>query len=178
VLGATKSYIKEQEDGSPPKGKRQPAAMPVRCRAIKDDGIRCMLWSSGRPKDDGYCRVHLGSIQRKPGEDIERARSKLVQAAPYAVDVLEDLMENAASEPIRLKASTEILDRAGVRGGVEFDANVHITDGRSPAQIVAERLTRLASGAAQITSMLNDAGIELPTKDDSDIEDAEIVEKE
>jgi hypothetical protein len=137
-----------------------------------------MLWSSGRAKDDGYCRVHLGSIQRKPGEDIERARSKLVQAAPYAVDVLEDLMENAASEPIRLKASTEILDRAGVRGGIEFDANVHITDGRSPAQIVAERLTRLASGAAQITSMLNEAGIELPTKDDSDIEDAEIVEKE
>jgi hypothetical protein len=178
VLGATKSYIKEHEDGSPPKGKRQPAAMPVRCRAVKDDGIRCMLWSSGRAKDDGYCRVHLGSIQRKPGEDIERARSKLVQAAPYAVDVLEDLMENAASEPIRLKASTEILDRAGVRGGIEFDANVHITDGRSPAQIVAERLTRLASGAAQITSMLNEAGIELPTKDDSDIEDAEIVEKD
>lgn len=177
VLGATKAYIKEQEAGTPPTGKRQPAAMPVRCRAVKDDGIRCMLWSSGRVKDDSYCRVHLGSIQRKPGEDIERARSKLVQAAPYAVDVLEDLMENAASEPIRLKASTEILDRAGVRGGIEFDANINVIDGRSPAQIVAERLSRLSLGAIELAAKLSEAGIELPSKDDSDIQDAEIVEE-
>lgn len=175
VIGATKAYIKEQEVGAE-SSRRKPAAMPTRCRAVKDDGIRCMLWSSGRPKDDGYCRVHLGSVQRKPGEDIERARMKLSQAAPYAVDVLEELMENASSEPIRLKASAEILDRAGVRGGIEFDANININDTRSPAQIVAERLTRLASGAAEIASKLTDAGIVMPNNDESDIQDAEIVE--
>lgn len=178
VIGATRNYIKEQNDGGLPAGsKKKPAVLPTRCRAIKDDGIRCMMWASGRPQDDGYCRVHLGSIQRKPGEDIERARAKLTQAAPYAVDVLEDLMENASSEPVRLKASAEILDRAGVRGGVEFDANINIHDSRSPAQIVAERLTRLASGAAEIAAKLSEAGIELPTKDESDIQDAEIVEE-
>lgn len=176
VIGATKAYIKEQEEGQE-SSRRKPAALPTRCRAVKEDGIRCMLWSSGRPKDDGYCRVHLGSVQRKPGEDIERARAKLTQAAPYAVDVLEDLMENASSEPIRLKASAEILDRAGVRGGVEFDANININDTRSPAQIVAERLSRLASGAAEIATKLSEAGIALPTKDESDIQDAEIVEE-
>jgi hypothetical protein len=85
-------------------------------------------------------------------------------------------MENASSEPIRLKASAEILDRAGVRGGVEFDANININDTRSPAQIVAERLTRLASGAAEIASKLTDAGIIMPNNDESDIQDAEIVE--
>jgi hypothetical protein len=146
----------------------------MRCKAIKDDGIRCMLWSSGRPKDDGYCRIHLGSIQRKPGEDIERARAKLTQAAPYAVDVLEDLMENAESEPVRLKASAEILDRAGVRGGVEFDANINVHDSRPPATIVAERLQRLASGAIEMAAKLSQAGIEMP-KDESDIQDAEVV---
>ena len=135
-----------------------------------------MMWSSGRPADDGYCRVHLGSIQRKPGEDIERARAKLTQAAPYAVDVLEDLMENAASEPVRLKASTEILDRAGVRGGVEFDANINVNDTRSPAQIVAERLQRLAGGAIEIAAKLSENGIEIKANDESDIQDAEIVE--
>lgn len=176
VLGATKAYIKEQNEG-PVSSKRKPAALPSRCRAVKDDGIRCMLWSSGRPADDGYCRIHLGSIQRKPGEDIERARAKLTQAAPYAVDVIEDLMENAASEPIRLKAASEILDRAGVRGGVEFDANININDTRSPAQIVAERLSRLAGGAAEITAKLSEAGIEISTKDESDVQDAEIVEE-
>lgn len=178
VVGATRSYIKEQEAGGVPAGsKRKPAALPTRCRAIKDDGIRCMMWSSGRMQDDGYCRVHLGSIQRKPGEDVERARSKLTQAAPYAVDILEDLMENAASEPVRLKASTEILDRAGVRGGIEFDARIEVADGRQPAQVVAERLQRLAAGAVQIASTLAQAGITIPTESD-EIQDAEIIESD
>ena len=178
VIGATRAYVKEQEDGGPKSAKRQPAAMPVRCRAVKDDGIRCMMWSSGRMKDDGYCRIHLGSIQRKAGEDVERARAKLTQAAPYAVDILEDLMENAASEPVRLKASTEILDRAGVRGGIEFDAKLEVHDGRPPAQIVAERLNRLAAGAIEVAAKLAEAGIEIKTKDDSDIQEAEVVESE
>jgi hypothetical protein len=178
VVGATKTWLREQEAGGLPAGsKRKPAAMPTRCRAIKDDGIRCMMWSSGRPADDGYCRVHLGSIQRKPGEDVERARAKLTQAAPYAVDVLEELMETAASEPVRLKASTEILDRAGVRGGVEFDAKITLNDARDPATIVAERLSRLAAGAAQVATVLEQAGIKpVIDQDDSDIQDAEIEE--
>lgn len=175
VVGATRTYIKEQEAGGVPAGsKRKPAALPTRCRAVKDDGIRCMMWSSGRPADDGYCRIHLGSIQRKPGEDVERARAKLTQAAPYAVDILEDLMENAASEPVRLKASTEILDRAGVRGGVEFDARIEVADGRAPAQVVAERLQRLAAGAIQVASVLAEAGIKIETE--SDVIDAEVIE--
>jgi hypothetical protein len=175
-MGATRNYVKEQNDGGlAPGSRKKPAALPTRCRAVKDDGIRCMLWSSGRLKDDGYCRVHLGSIQRKPGEDIERARAKLTQAAPYAVDVLEDLMENAASEPVRLKASAEILDRAGVRGGIEFDATINVHDGRPPAVIVAERLQRLASGAADVAAKLHAAGIEIETKDESDIVDADVV---
>jgi hypothetical protein len=177
VIGATKAYLKEQEEGGPTTPKRKPAALPTRCRAIKDDGLRCMLWSSGRLKDDGYCRVHLGAIQRRPGEDIERARAKLTQAAPYAVDVLEDLMENSASEPVRLKASTEILDRAGVRGGVEFDANINVSTDRTPAQIVAERLQRLAGGAASIAAQLNTDGVQIEPSDESDIQDAEIVEE-
>jgi hypothetical protein len=136
-----------------------------------------MLWSSGRPADDGYCRIHLGSVQRRPGEDVERARAKLTQAAPYAVDVLEDLMQNAQSEPVKLKASTEILDRAGVRGGVEFDARLEVTDGRQPAQVVAERLQRLAAGAIQVAAKMAQAGLEVPKDAESDIEDAEIVEE-
>lgn len=177
VTGATRAWLKEQEAGGPSSPRKKPAAMPLRCRAIKDDGIRCMLWSSGRPADDGYCRIHLGSLQRRPGEDVERARAKLTQAAPYAVDVLEDLMENAASEPVRLKASTEILDRAGVRGGVEFDANININDARPAAQIVAERLERLAAGAIEVAAKLAEAGITLPDGNNNII-DAEVVEEE
>jgi len=153
VVAATRVYLKEQEDGGPKTQRRAPAVLPHRCRIVKSDGIRCMLWSSGRIKDDGLCRVHL-KTQRKPGEDVERARRKLMQSAPYAVDVLEELMETAISEPVRLKASTEILDRAGVRGGMDIGVDVEVTDARTPAQIVAERLARLSQGAIIVAGRL------------------------
>ena len=165
VVNATREYLKEQENGGPT-GRRAPKALPHRCRIMKSDGIRCMLWSSGRVKDDGLCRVHLRT-QRKPGEDVERARRKLMQSAPYAVDVLEELMETATSEPVRLKASSEILDRAGVRGGMDIGLDIEVTDARSPAQIVQERLARLAEGAQRVNELLAD----------NEIVDAEVVEQ-
>lgn len=168
VLGATRVWQEEQINGGPKNPNRQPAGLPHRCRMIKSDGIRCMLWSSGRLKDDGLCRIHL-KTQRKPGEDVERARRKLMQSAPYAVDVLEELMETAESEPVRLKASTEILDRAGVRAGMDINLDVEVTDSRPPHVIVAERLQRLAAGAASVAERLEST---------VDIIDAEVVDQE
>ena len=169
VVHSTRLYLKEREDGGPKSEKRQPLCQPHRCTQIKDDGIRCMLWSSGRPKDDGLCRIHLRSTKHKTSDDIERARNKLMQAAPYAVDKLEELMEYAESEPVQLKAATEILDRAGVRGGIEIDSNVNI-DVRPAAEVINERLERLAKGAIQAAAMLSRDGVE--------IVDAEVVEDE
>lgn len=168
VMGATRKWLKEQEAGGPPTAKRQPSPMPHRCRHIKEDGIRCMLWGSGRPIDDGLCRVHLRSLKHKTSDDIERAREKLMQAAPYAVDKLEELMEFAESEPVKLKAATEILDRAGVRGGIEIDTSVNI-DVRPAADVIAERLDRLAKGAIQAAAMLSQEGVS--------VVDAEVVEE-
>ncbi len=164
VIGATRAWVAEQEAGGPRSAKAQPKCAPHRCRAIKDDAIRCMLWSSGRPKDDGLCRVHLGVLRRLPGDDVERARARLVQAAPYAVDTLEQLMLEAESEPVRLKASTEILDRAGVRGGVEVDTSLTV-DVRPAASVIAERLERLAVGAAQTAARLHEAGLSVRDAD-------------
>lgn len=174
VVGATRHWQAEQELGGVPEGSRRaPKALPHRCRTMKSDGIRCMLWSSGRLKDDGLCRIHL-RVQRKPGEDIERARKKIIQAAPYAVDVLEELMESAISEPVRLKASTEILDRAGVRGGIEIDANIEVTDVRPASTVVAERLAKLAAGVFEVQNLtaLQSSGPD----EDEDVVEAEIVE--
>lgn len=167
VVHSTRLYLKEHEEGGPKSEKRQPLCQPHRCRQIKDDGIRCMLWSSGRPKDDGLCRIHLRSTKHKTSDDIERARNKLMQAAPYAVDKLEELMEYAESEPVQLKAATEILDRAGVRGGVEIDTTVNI-DVRPAADVIAERLSRLSQGALANAARLTEALGE-------DIVDAEVV---
>jgi hypothetical protein len=164
-------WVKEQDQPIATEN-RKATALPHRCRAVKDDGLRCMLWSSGRPKDDGLCRVHLRSVKKRPGEDIERARQKLTQAAPYAVDMLEDLMLNAASEPVKLKASTEILDRAGIRGGQEFDLTAKVIDGRPAAVIIQERLARLAPDALTSAGELIDQGVTI----DAEVSDAEIVE--
>lgn len=172
VVHSTRLYLKEQEEGGPKSEKRQPLAQPHRCRQIKDDGIRCMLWSSGRPKDDGLCRIHLRSTKHKTSDDIERARNKLMQAAPYAVDKLEELMEYAESEPVKLKAATEILDRAGVRGGIEIDSNINV-DLRPAADVIAERLDRLAAGAISTAARLAEAGLHV--EPDKEIIDAEVV---
>lgn len=165
VIGATRMWIKEQ-DVPIASESRKPTALPHRCRAVKDDGLRCMLWSSGRAKDDGLCRVHLRSVNKRPGDDIERARAKLTQAAPYAVDTLEEMMQFATSEPVKLKAATEILDRAGVRGGVEVDAKVSI-DARPAAQVIAERLQRLSAPALDVLA---------DSESDPDIVDVEVIE--
>jgi hypothetical protein len=171
VIHSTRLYLKEQEDGGPKSEKRQPLAQPHRCRQIKDDGIRCLLWSSGRPKDDGLCRIHLRSTKKQTSDDIERARNKLMQAAPYAVDKLEELMEYAESEPVKLKAATEILDRAGVRGGIEIDSTINV-DVRPAASIIAERLERLSAGAIATAARLAEAGI---STDPNNVIDAEVV---
>lgn len=168
VIGATKAWQAEQEAGGPPTNRRAPKGLPHRCRVVKSDGIRCQLWCSGRPKDDGLCRIHLKAA-RKPGEDIERARRKVIQAAPYAVDVLEELMETAESEPVRLKASTEILDRAGIRGGQDLNIEMEITEGRPAAQVIAERLSRLSEGARALAAA--------QARAEAEIVDAEVVEE-
>ena len=157
VVAASRKYVEQQRKGGSDNPNRKPLALPHRCRMIKTDGIRCMLWSSGRPADDGLCRLHLGGL-RRPGQDVERARAKIVQSAAYAVDVVEELMETAQSEPVRLKAATEILDRAGVRGGVEIDVGVDVSL-RSPADIIAERLQRLASSAVHAAALLPDVKV-------------------
>ena len=159
VVGATRNWLKEQENGGPKSEKRAPLGLPSRCRMTKTDGTRCQLWNSGRIKDDGLCRIHLGST-RRTANNVEIARQKISQASSYAVDVLEELMETAISEPVKLKAATEILDRAGVRGGVELNIDIKNTD-RSPAEILTERLARLEAVASMRTAELIADGVDV-----------------
>lgn len=144
VIGATRAYLAEQEEGGPKSDRRAPKGLPHRCKTVKSDGLRCLMWASGRLKDDGLCRYHL-KFNRRPGGDIERARQKIVQSAPYAVDKLEELLD-AQSEPVQLKAATEILDRAGVRGGLELNVEVE-NNGPSPHEIIAARMEQLRLAA-------------------------------
>jgi len=168
VAGATRAWAKQQSQGIAHGKKELP--LPRRCKAIKDDGIRCQLWTGGRPQDDGLCRVHLGSLRNKPTDSVERARQRLTQATPAAVDTLEELMNSAESEPVKLKAAAEILDRAGIRAGIDINTDVTL-DVRPAASIIAERLERIAKNAIEAQRLTAPETVIV-----EETEDAEVVE--
>jgi hypothetical protein len=144
VIAQTRTWIRVREARKKdPKRMAQLEGPPTRCRYIKTDGIRCMLWCSGRISDDGLCRTHLGTRSNNVTGAVAKARQRAYQAAPAALAMLEQLMESAESEPVKLKAATEILDRAGIRGGVEIDAKVEV-NARPAEEQIRERLMRLA----------------------------------
>lgn len=153
VIAQTRSWIRIREARKKdPNIKPAFAGPPSRCKYIKSDGIRCMLWCTGRVTDDGLCRTHLGSKSNNFSGAVQKARTRAYQAAPAAINVLEQMMESAESEQVKLKAATEILDRAGIRGGVELDAKVEINE-RPADDIIRERLARLAPQLLQVTEV-------------------------
>jgi hypothetical protein len=80
-------------------------------------------------------------------------------------------MNSAESEPVKLKAATEILDRAGVRAGFDIGGEVSI-DVRPAASIIAERLQRLAINALDAEQRFQDT-VEQTTGSIIDVEATE-----
>lgn len=151
----------------------------VRCTQIKKDGERCKRWSLR-----GYtkCHRHAGPGAMKDGNVakyaeavVEAARLRLIDSSEMALNVLEELTQPGTSEGIRLKAATEVLDRAGVRGGFDLKVDVQVTD--NPADKIAERLEKLAAGAKHVEEMKAKARGQVTddTDDEDDIIDVEIV---
>lgn len=102
-----------------------------RCRRRSIYGHRvCLMHGGGAP-----------AVRKKAEAIIQAARMRLIDDTQEAVTVLEDLLQNAASEAVRLKAATEVLDRSGVRGGVDVD--VTVTNSQDPAAVLRERLSTL-----------------------------------
>ena len=118
----------------------------VQCTYIFPDhhdrpGEQCKKWSlRGALK----CVRHGGTLPnvRQHAEAmVESARLRLIGSTDQAVDWLLDLAENSTSDAVRLKATTEVMDRAGVKGGMEVDVNV--THSSDPAELLRERLATL-----------------------------------
>ncbi len=148
---------------------------PHRCVAIKEDNTRCTNNGlAGLAPEKSVCRRHGGqlvNVQAMAEAQLEAARLKLVGSADAAVDTLNDLMEPGTAEGVRLKASTEILDRVGIKGG--FEVRVEVEERVNPATVVAERLAALAD--AQKSQAARIAQIE-GRADPDDVVDAEVVE--
>lgn len=153
---------------------------PHRCKYIKMDGVRCLQWWNGDEDNNGLCRTHLAFGARSTQAMIAIARDRIKQGAPGAVDTISDLMDNAASETVRLKAATEFLDRANIRGGTEVSVEVSF-DARQPVEILAERLARLEKdrkkmGEIEAKRAADDAAAEANTIDAEVVEDEDSVD--
>lgn len=120
--------------------------LPRRCKTIKWDGTRCWSWTgtSQIGAEEGLCQAHNISEEKDTQHHVTRAREIVLQSSIIAALQLEDLAMNADLEQVRLKASTEILDRAGIRGGVDVSQEITVTHTSSADQI-AERLSKLAA---------------------------------
>ncbi len=176
VLAATRHWldVKKKRDET---GKNyRPAIIgpPKRCSALKIDNHRCANWTNGTEDYGNFCRVHLAN--RPNGEEaaaghMAKARNRLQSAAEAAVDKLEELLQ-AESEPVQLGAARDLLDRAGIRGGVEIDNKVTVTV--NAADMVRDRLEQLRAGAVAREAL--EAKMRAEAEPDKEIVYAEVVE--
>lgn len=160
-----------------PKGWKPTMAQPipsVRCtgtiRQGERKGEQCDKWSMSGAT---VCFQHGGSLPnvKKAAEARkEAARLKLLDVAEDAAGMLEFLMNYSTQDQIKLKAAMEILDRVGVKGGI--DLNVTHSVDISPATILAEKL------AGMQKSIEADKNKEFTSSTDPDIIDVEVVPAE
>lgn len=119
------------------------AGPPGRCVALKQNGTRCMNWHNGTAVSGMKCKMHIGRGAEVTVNYREKARNRMDSLSVLAVDELEKLLLSATSEPVRAKAAEMILDRVGIRAGMEIDQKVDVQV-RPAADQVQERLQTLA----------------------------------
>lgn len=109
----------------------------------------------------GLCARHGG--QWVTDEDRQVLSAKIADRmdvlSERAMRVLEDLLDNARSEKVRLDAANTVLDRAGF--GAVQRVQIETDGGQNPADVILERIEQLSSRALELV--------------DSDVVDAEVV---
>jgi hypothetical protein len=157
VLSETHRWIRIRNrrfDDKNPDYMKHVRRAPVRCRKLKADGRRCSKWSAGTGAvtDMQLCSTHIrvveGNRMRMRESTVRKARMRLDEMAMGAVSRLEQLAEGADSDAVKLKANTEILDRAGIRGGTEIDMRASI-ETKPASEVLAERLAALVRPAIE-----------------------------
>lgn len=143
-----------------PEDERKP--FPIRCTLIRDDGTRCWNWVD-KPHEVTRCRYHIGWTRNSRELRAAYAKNSIIEALPAMADNLVRLAFEGETHAVQLKATTEILDRGGVRGGVEIDMDVRqeVVD---PSAALRERLSTLA---ARVIEALPAAKAEVVSDDES-----------
>lgn len=156
------------------KGGGQEPYLPVRCETVKSDGTRCWAWAADKA-NEGRCRAHApgAALAANMGHQIALAKVKIMQAMPAMVDELEDLALNAASEQVKLKAVTEMMDRGGVNSSTDINMTGGLEVSHSPAEEIRSRLDSLAERLAAGARVR--AELEAAQEGSADVVDGEVV---
>lgn len=116
----------------------------VRCTAMSSTtGERCKRWSL---RGTTVCVRHGGQLPSVIAHSeavVESARMRLMGLADVAVDGLEELMRPGVADAIRIKAIENVLNRAGIRDGV--DVSIEVNHNVSAASTIADRLKSIAA---------------------------------
>lgn len=139
-----------------------------RCERIKTDGSRCRQWAMHGLR---YCITHSGArnlpnVREIHEQTVHNAKMALLQVVPAALTRIEQIITDDDEDipaSVRLKASTEVLDRVGVRGGTEIDVTVEAAE--DAGSVLAARLQQLRDRAQTVV-----------TAAEGDVVDAEIIE--
>lgn len=139
-------YRDALEDGTP---EHKLPVLPVRCKRHRADGSRCWQWSWPNVASKGFCRTHGDKYAFNATAQMsalnDAAKMRLSQLSEPALAALEDLVLNSTVPHVRLKASTEILDRIGIRGGSELSISGQVDHTiATPAEEVQNRLRALS----------------------------------
>ena len=142
---SAEGFEKAPANWKPRSGRELPA---LRCTFERTDGSRCKNFGvrgTGFNGTPAMCFIHGGSlpnVKKKAEATLAAARMRLVENTGLAVETLIELTDAGTADAIRLKASTEILDRVGIKGGMEID--VKVDNAVKPSDIIQEKLRTIS----------------------------------
>lgn len=109
-------------------------------------GERCGRWSI---RGHNVCMVHgaqFPAVQEAAAKVVEAGKIRLIADADLAIDTLFELIKPGTADQVRLGASKEILDRAGIKGG--YEVAVEVTHSTSAADEIQKKLAVMAARLA------------------------------
>lgn len=165
-----RSWREQASEGVPEPERRR---FPIRCTQLRTDNTRCWQWA-GNPDKVTHCKSHVPQTREALSKTPLYARERLVEASVNAVDNLIYLSDHADGEAVRLKANTEILDRVGVRAGVEIDMNVSVS-ASDPGEQLQAKLDALRKRHEAVVEEVPE--LDRPALESADVVEAEIVEE-
>jgi hypothetical protein len=131
-------------------------------------GERCPKWSIRGATVCLQHGGHLPSVKEHAQAVVEAARMRMIGLTDDAIDAIEDLVTNPGTQAaVRLKAATEILDRAGIKGAPDLAITVEHTV--SAADVISEKLKGMA---------IRLQPKEIEPEDLGEVEEAEVLDEE